>query len=35
MSSGVQAADKTDVTILAGTPSTLDPALQGDIGSSP
>jgi len=34
MSSGVQAADKTDVTILAGTPSTLDPALQSDIGSA-
>ncbi len=31
---GVQAANKNEVTIPAGTPSTLDPALQSDIGSA-
>ncbi len=34
LGSGVQAAVRDEVTILAGTPSTLDPALQSDIGSA-
>lgn len=34
ISSGARAAARAEVTILAGPPSTLDPALQGDVGSA-